>query len=240
MHFFDENTLRVRIGFFHLSSCSGCQTAFLDMFDELADVMEAIDIVYSDFLSESREIPKVDIAFVEGAFAVDYEPHEHLIDILSIKAKSIVAVGACASFGGIRRYSVGAQAPRPSHQAAIPITEVAILQPLIRYAIPGCPPNPSLLYNFILALLEVNEDFLKPFEAMAMSTMASGYDILTEVVNKGLCTGCGTCVSACPTRALEFCKRTQRPLLNRELCVNCGSCLAVCPQSFKPYPQPVY
>jgi len=42
------------------------------------------------------------------------------------------------------------------------------------------------------------------FEFMASSKDASGYDVVKEVINKGLCVGCGTCVTACPTRALDF------------------------------------
>ncbi len=235
-----EDDIKVKIGFFHLSSCSGCQIAFLDMFDELTDVLDTVEIAYSNLLTNNKEIPKINVAFVEGTFSIGFEPHIKLLKEIHEKADIIVAVGGCAAFGGIRRLNTGAQAPQPSHQASIPITEVAFLRNKIKYVIPGCPPNPNLLYKFLLALLEVNEDFLKPFEFMVFSTFACGYDIFTEVVNKGLCTGCGTCVSACPTRALEFSKRTQRPQFNRLFCISCGSCLAACPQSFKPYPQPVY
>ncbi len=235
-----DKEIKVKLGFFHLSSCSGCQIAFLDMFEELPDILDTVEIAYSNMLTNRKEIPKLNVAFIEGTFSIGFKHHIKLIKEIKEKADIIVAIGGCAAFGGIRRLNVGAQSPQPSHQASIPITELDYLKGKIKYVIPGCPPNPYFLYKFLLALLELNEEFLRPFEHMVFSTFASGYDILMEVVNKGLCTGCGTCICACPTKALEFSKRTQRPTFNKLLCVGCGSCLAGCPQSFKPYPQPVY
>ncbi len=235
-----ENDLKVRIGFFHFSSCSGCQVSFLDMFEEAVEILDTVELVYSNMLTKHRSTPRMHIAFAEGAFCIDDKRHLYLAKELVEKANIIVTIGGCASFGGVRRLSVGGQSPQPAHQSFVPLTEVEILKPKIKYAVPGCPPNPSLLYNFMLALLEVNEDFLQPFEFMAASKDASGFDIFKEVVNKGLCVGCGTCVTACPARALDFNTEYCKPTFNPTICVHCGSCLAACPQSFKPYPQPVY
>jgi coenzyme F420 hydrogenase subunit gamma len=237
---FNYNDLKVKIGFFHFSSCSGCQVSFLDMFEDAVEILDTVELVYSNMLTKRREVSRMHIAFAEGAFCIDDRRHLHLAREIAEKAVMVVTVGGCASFGGIRRLSVGSQPPQPSHQSFIPLTEVEILQGKIKYAIPGCPPNPSLLYNFMLALLEMNEDFLRPFEFMAGSKDASGYDILKEVVNKGLCVGCGTCVTACLARALDFNPVYGKPTFNPALCAHCGSCLAACPQGFKPYPQPVY
>jgi len=238
--FIHENDLKVRIGFFHFSSCSGCQVSFLDMFEDAVEILDTVELVYSNMLTKKRTIPRMHVAFAEGALCIEDKKHLSLARELSEKANIIVTVGGCASFGGIRRLSVGSQPPQSSHQSFVPLTEVEILKGKIKYAIPGCPPNPSLLYNFMLALLEVNEDFLQPFEFMASSKDASGYDIVKEVINKGLCVGCGTCVTACPSRALDFNYTYGKPTFNPLFCVHCGSCLAACPQSFKPYPQPVY
>jgi len=232
--------IRIKLGFFHLSSCSGCQVAFLDMFEELADVLDTVELAYSNMLTKRREIPKLSIAFVEGSYCIGYKHHTDLLKEVYEKSKVIVAIGACSAFGGIRHMSVGGQGPRPDHQAFIPITQVGFIKDKVKYAIPGCPPNPSLLYNFIIAVLEIDEEFLKPFEFMAESAKACGCDLIEEVVNKGLCAGCGTCSTACPARAMEFNYTVNKPKLNSNLCVGCGSCLAACPQSFKVYPQPLY
>jgi coenzyme F420 hydrogenase subunit gamma len=236
----EDEELKLKVGFFHFSSCSGCQVAFLDMFEEAVEILDTVELVYSNMLTKKREVPPVDVAFVEGALCPEEPHHLRLVREIAEKSKVIVAVGGCASFGGVRRLSCGNQLPQPQHQSFIPITEVELLRDKLKYAIPGCPPNPSLLYSFLLALFEINDDFLLPFELMSSSRDASGFDIISEVVNKGFCVGCGTCATACPTRAISYSPSCGKPNFDPSMCVHCGSCLAACPQSFKPYPQPVY
>jgi len=56
---------------------------------------------------------------------------------------------------------------------------------------------------------------------------------IKEVVNNGLCTGCGTCVGLCPCDAIEMAidkkKGIYNPVINEERCNNCGICIKVCP-----------
>jgi ferredoxin len=47
-------------------------------------------------------------------------------------------------------------------------------------------------------------------------------------VDRDRCTGCGTCVEACPTTAIEMQDGFAHILLER--CTGCGSCVEVCPQ----------
>ncbi|WP_456456588.1 NADH-quinone oxidoreductase subunit B family protein [Thermovibrio sp.] len=235
-----EEDLKLKIGFFHLSSCSGCQVAFLDMFEKIVEFLDTVELVYSNMLTKKREIPSLDVAFIEGALCPEESSHLRLIKEINEKAKLIVSVGACASFGGIRRLSCGNQMPQPQHASFIPLTEIELIRNKLKYAIPGCPPNPSLLENFLLALLELDYDFLQPFEFITSSSNASGFNLISEVVNKGFCVGCGTCETACPTRAISFAENCGKPGFTPSNCVYCGSCLAACPQSFKPYPQPTY
>ena len=54
---------------------------------------------------------------------------------------------------------------------------------------------------------------------------------IEEVLNSGLCTGCGTCVGLCPKSAIYMIKTKEGyiPKLNKSECVNCGICFEVCP-----------
>jgi len=56
------------------------------------------------------------------------------------------------------------------------------------------------------------------------------------IVENNLCTGCGTCVSACPTGCIRIEENMEKgiyvPVIDKSKCVHCGICLAVCPSSY--------
>ena len=56
---------------------------------------------------------------------------------------------------------------------------------------------------------------------------------IEEVVKSNLCTGCATCVSLCPSSAIELIKDDSKgiylPRLKEEECNQCGICFDVCP-----------
>ena len=54
---------------------------------------------------------------------------------------------------------------------------------------------------------------------------------IEEVLNAGLCNGCGTCVGLCPNSAIHMSKAKNRyiPKINRKKCNQCGICFEVCP-----------
>ncbi|HJK19546.1 MAG TPA: 4Fe-4S binding protein, partial [Methanocorpusculum sp.] len=55
-------------------------------------------------------------------------------------------------------------------------------------------------------------------------------DLMTEVINQGLCCGCGSCAAACTVHAITM--QYGRPQIERDLCIKCGACYAQCPRSF--------
>lgn len=58
-------------------------------------------------------------------------------------------------------------------------------------------------------------------------------ETIMEVVDSGLCTGCGTCAGVCPSSAIKMIKNDSKgiylPKLDNEKCSNCGICHKVCP-----------
>jgi ferredoxin len=46
-------------------------------------------------------------------------------------------------------------------------------------------------------------------------------------IDKGKCTGCGTCVDTCPVSALEIVN--DKVEVDADACVDCGACTGVCP-----------
>jgi coenzyme F420 hydrogenase subunit gamma len=59
---------------------------------------------------------------------------------------------------------------------------------------------------------------------------ACGCDLMYDVINQGLCMGCGTCAGTCPVRAVTM--EYGKPNVNRDQCIKCGACYAQCPRSW--------
>lgn len=156
----------MRVAIVSLSSCQGCQMAFLSLEDYLYTFMDENNIPYAPFLLSERELPVVDMALVEGT--VRNGDHFKRAREIRSKAERLVALGTCACFGGVqgladmysedrlmgRRFGKGASF-EDSPKA------VRRLLPLDSYIgvdayLPGCAPPVGLLRSFLELALSGN------------------------------------------------------------------------------------
>ncbi|MCP4266211.1 MAG: NADH:ubiquinone oxidoreductase [Candidatus Brocadiaceae bacterium] len=87
-----------RVAFFSFSSCEGCQLVVLTIEEQLLELVNLIDIVsFREAMSEKSE--DYDIAFIEGSITTTSEIER--IKKIRDTAKVIIALGACATIGGI-------------------------------------------------------------------------------------------------------------------------------------------
>jgi coenzyme F420-reducing hydrogenase gamma subunit len=91
-----------KVAFFSLTSCEGCQFVLLDLGEKFFDLLKEIDLI--DFsLIEEMPFPKgkveIDVSFVEG-LAIKKEEIK-LLKKIRKESKILVAMGNCASLGGI-------------------------------------------------------------------------------------------------------------------------------------------
>lgn len=85
-------------GFYSFSCCEGCQFTILFL-DNLPKILDKFDIKHFHLIKDKNMDAKIDVAFVEGAITTKKQVRK-LKDIRK-KAKVLVALGECATHGGI-------------------------------------------------------------------------------------------------------------------------------------------
>ncbi|MBI5679576.1 MAG: coenzyme F420 hydrogenase subunit gamma [Methanobacterium sp.] len=229
-----EEKPRPRIGYIHLSGCTGDVMSLSENYDILAPLLtEMVEIVYGQTLADvwwddENPMPEMDIALVEGSVCLQDEHSLKEIKEVREKAGLVVAFGSCAATGCFTRYSRGGQQAQPAHESFVPVADVV----KVDLAMPGCPPSPEIIAKTVVAAINGDMDYLQPMIDLAGTTEGCGCDLQLKVVNQALCIGCGTCAMSCQTRAVEM--LNGRPEVNSDRCVKCGVCYVQCPRSWWP------
>jgi len=147
-----------RVGFFDFASCEGDQLQIINLEEDLLKVVGAVDVV------SFREAMKghsdnYDIAFVEGS--INRRSDEPRLLAIRKNAKILVALGACATIGGInmvrnfqeqesvRKFVYGDKFYNYESYPARPIKAVVPVD----YEIHGCPINRNEFVTVVKALL---------------------------------------------------------------------------------------
>lgn len=150
------------------SSCDGCQLALLDMGPALLDLAGQVDFVHFAEAGPCDPDAQVDLALVEGSIATP----EDLERIQRVRAQSklLVAIGACATSGGIqalRNFADGAQwvaqiYPQPEHIDSLPQSTPISEHVKVDFELWGCPVNgrqvAGFINNFLLGVLPRDND----------------------------------------------------------------------------------
>ena len=222
---------KLKIGYIHLSGCTGDLMSFTENYDELNDLLNAVDIVYGQTLVDCWEMPEMDIVLIEGSVCLEDKHSLKELKEARSKSKLLVALGSCAATGGFTVYAKGGQAAQPQHSSFLALQHIVDVD----LAIPGCPPSPQMIKKVILTAVNNDMDYLKPFMDFSANKEACGCDLQKKVINQSLCIGCGTCAAACPTRAMTM--KDGRPSFNCDRCVKCGLCYYQCTRSWWPIDQ---
>lgn len=150
---------RPKLAVYKFSSCDGCQLQLLNLEDELLALAEAVDIAL--FLEARRDIapPPYDVGLVEGSISTPEE--EMRIRQVRQDCKYLVAIGACATSGGIqalrnwaqvedyKRYVYASPQYIESLDTATPIASHVFVD----FELRGCPVDAGQLLELVSALL---------------------------------------------------------------------------------------
>ncbi|MCC6145879.1 MAG: oxidoreductase, partial [Candidatus Hydrogenedentes bacterium] len=141
------------------ASCDGCQLSLLDCEDELLAVADAVEIAY--FPEATRTVIKgpYDVVLVEGSITT---PHDvERIQRVRREARVLVAIGACATAGGIqalRNYADVAEFARvvyahPEYLSTLHHSTPIAQHVYVDFELRGCPINKYHLVEVVSALL---------------------------------------------------------------------------------------
>ena len=158
-----------RILLIGLAGDSGCQVAALGLHEALVEILAANEPVYAPTLLDAKDIPDgIDVALVEGGIRNTHE--EEIIKDIREKSKVVIALGACAAFGGIpglANLEDGRQLMemiysdhRGTDKGTVPthLESLAEQHPIkhfvkVDYTIPGCPPEVTDIAGTLTSLL---------------------------------------------------------------------------------------
>jgi len=89
-----------RVAIFDFACCEGCQLQIVNLEEEIIDLVGAVDVVeWREAMSEQSH--EYDIAIVEGS--ITRPEDEHRLQIIRSRAKVLIALGACATIGGVNK-----------------------------------------------------------------------------------------------------------------------------------------
>jgi F420-non-reducing hydrogenase small subunit len=149
----------MKVSIVSLTCCAGCISSLLNSGDALLEILSGdFEIVYSPTFIDLKEIPEVDLAIVEGG--VRTQADENLIREVRAKSKVLVALGICATHGGITTLG-NIKSVRKLLEREYTLIDTGRLPELedlmypicnfvdVDYYIPGCPPMPFLIIHSI-------------------------------------------------------------------------------------------
>jgi coenzyme F420-reducing hydrogenase gamma subunit len=150
--------MKPRLAFFDFTGCEGCQLEAINFETELVELLEHVDIVnFREAMTERSD--DYEIAFIDGAISTESDVSR--IKKIREQAKILVAMGACASLGGVNCLKnfrpmeenlriVYGDAAR--YYSTIPARPVSAVVP-VEYELPGCPMNRQEFLRLAKALL---------------------------------------------------------------------------------------
>jgi coenzyme F420-reducing hydrogenase gamma subunit len=190
---------------YKLASCDGCQLSILDCEDELLQIAEVIHIANFPEATRRFEVGPYDLVLVEGSVTTEHDLER--IKEIRAQARFLVAIGACATSGGIqalRNYAsmdeyVKYVYAKPEYISTLSKSTSIGEHVKVDFELSGCPINKYQLLEVISAFLNLRKPQIS---AQSVCTECKTNDVLCIMVTKKIpCLGPIThagCEALCP------------------------------------------
>lgn len=150
---------KLKVAVWKFSSCDGCQLSILDCEDELLDLANVVELAYFPEATKAFSSGPYDLSLVEGSISTPEDVHR--IQHVRRQSKVLVAIGACATAGGIqalRNFASVADycSAVYSHPEWIEVLEKSTPiynHVFVDYELRGCPISKEQLLELFAALL---------------------------------------------------------------------------------------
>jgi sulfhydrogenase subunit delta len=187
---------RPRVAFFELTSCEGCQLQVLNHEGTLLDFLALVEVVdFREAMSERSD--DYEIAFVEGC--VSGKGDAAKLRRIRKNARTLVALGSCACFGGVARAGNGTGKRNAGDGAIRSLEEVVPVD----LSVHGCPFPKEELEKVVLHIV-LGKSIETPRHPVCFECKANGNTCLFDLGE--LCLGPvtrGGCDAWCPRN--RFC-----------------------------------
>ncbi|QKX18289.1 oxidoreductase [Microbulbifer sp. YPW1] len=148
-----------KLAVWKFTSCDGCQLSLLDCEDELLALADKVEIAYFMEASSSQLPGPYDLSLVEGSITTA-EEQQRIRDIRT-QSRALVAIGACATAGGIqalRNFAdvdgfIAAVYAHPEYIATLKTSTPVSSHVAVDFELNGCPINKYQLLEVISAFL---------------------------------------------------------------------------------------
>ena len=153
--------MKPKVAFFDFSSCEGCQLQIADLEEEILDLINIVDVVsFREIMKEHSD--DYDIAIIEGSIMRPMD--EQRLRKIRNNAKILVALGACATIGGINKIR-NQWSPKEvlkevygnadiNHNKYFEVSKTKAIDEVVKvdYYIHGCPINRDEFKHVVTSL----------------------------------------------------------------------------------------
>lgn len=151
--------VKPRVAVHKFSSCDGCQLALLNLGEDLLTLAERVDLVHFAEAGPFDPDCDVDIALVEGSISAPDDLER--IQRIRQHSRVLIAIGACATAGGIQALRNQANGmewyaqiyPHPEAIASLACSTPIARHVKVDFELWGCPVNSQQILAVMKSLL---------------------------------------------------------------------------------------